>query len=80
MTKDEMDGWHHQLDGHKFQQAPRVGDVQVNLACCSPWGHKESDTTEQLKLMKNVMFLKYNLYLTIDTFIYYIYSFINITG
>ena len=48
MTEDEMVGWHHQLDGHEFEQAPGVGDGQGSLACCSPWGRKESDTTEQL--------------------------------
>ena len=46
MTKDEMVGWHHQLNGHEFEQAPGVGDRQGGLACCSPWGRKESDTTE----------------------------------
>ena len=50
MTEDEMVGWHHQLDGHEFEQALGVGDGQESLACCSPWGHKESDTTEQLNL------------------------------
>ena len=44
MTEDEMLGWHHQLDGHEFQQAPGVGDGQGGLACCSPWGRKESKT------------------------------------
>ena len=39
---------HHQLDGHEFEQAPGVDDGQVGLGCCSPWGCKESDTTEQL--------------------------------
>ena len=39
--------WHHRLDGHEFEQAQGVGDGQGSLAC-SPWGHKESDTTEQL--------------------------------
>ena len=48
MTEDEMVGWHHQLDGHKFEQALGVGDGQGGLACCSPWGCKESDTTERL--------------------------------
>ena len=43
-----MAGWHHQLDGHEFEQALGVGDGQRSLACCSPWGHKESDTTERL--------------------------------
>ena len=48
MTEDEMVGWHHQLDGHEFEQFPGVGDGQGGLACCSPWGRKELDTTEQL--------------------------------
>ena len=48
MTEDEMVGWHHQLDGHEFEQAPGVGDRQARLAYCSPWGHKESDSTEWL--------------------------------
>ena len=45
-TEDEMVGWHHQLNGHEFEQALGVGDGQGGLVCCSPWGHKESDTTE----------------------------------
>ena len=48
MTEDEMVGWHHRLDGHVFKQALGVGDGQGNLACCSSWGHKESDMTERL--------------------------------
>ena len=48
-TEDEMVGWYHWLDGHEFEQAPGVGDGQGSLACCSPWGHKELDKTEQLK-------------------------------
>ena len=47
-TEDEMIGWHHQLNGHEFEQAPGDGDGQGSLACCSPWGHKESDMTAQL--------------------------------
>ena len=47
-TEDEMVGWPHLLDGHEFEQAPRVGDGQGGLACCSPRGHKELDTTERL--------------------------------
>ena len=39
---------HHRLDGHEFEQAPGVGEGQERLACCSPWGHKELDTTERL--------------------------------
>ena len=42
--------WHHQLNGHEFEQAPGVGDGQGSQACCSPWGLKESDTTERLSL------------------------------
>ena len=48
MTEDEMVGWHYWLDGHEFEQAPWVGDGQGSLTCCSPWGHKELDMTEQL--------------------------------
>ena len=48
MTEDEMVGWHPRLNGHGFGWTPGVGDEQRGLACCSPWGHKESNTTEQL--------------------------------
>ena len=48
MTEDEMVGWYYQLNEHELEQAPGVGDGQGSLACCSPWDHKESDTTEQL--------------------------------
>ena len=48
MTEDTLFGWHHQLDRHKCEQALGVGDGQGGLACCSPWGRKELDTTEQL--------------------------------
>ena len=48
MTEDEMVGWHHQLNVHELEQTMRVGDGQGGLACCGSWGHKESDTTEQL--------------------------------
>ena len=43
-----MVGWHHLLNGHEFKQALEVGDGQGGLACCSPWGCKELDMTEQL--------------------------------
>ena len=46
-TEDEMVGWHHQLDGHKFEQASGVGDGQGILRCYSPWGRKGSDSTER---------------------------------
>ena len=45
---NEMVGQHHQLNGHEFEQTPGDGEGQRGLACCSPWGHKESDMTEQL--------------------------------
>ena len=48
MTEDEMVEWHHRLNEPKFEQALGVGDGQGGLVCYSPWGHKESDTTEQL--------------------------------
>ena len=48
MTEDEMAGWHHQLDGHEFEQALEDGEGQGSLVCCSPWGCKESDVTERL--------------------------------
>ena len=51
-VEDEMVVWHHQLDGPDFEQALGVGDGQGSLACCSPWGCKESDTTEQLNWME----------------------------
>ena len=41
-------GWHHRLNGHEFEQSPGVGDGQGSLGCCSPWGFKDLDTTEQL--------------------------------
>ena len=47
-TEDEMVGWHHQLNGHEFDQVLGDGEGQGSLACCSPWGCKDSDTTEQL--------------------------------
>ena len=48
MTEDETVEWHHQLNGHEFEQIPGESEGQESLACCSPWGHKELDKTEQL--------------------------------
>ena len=48
MTEDEMVGWHHWLNGHEFEQTPGDDKGQGSLVCCSPWGHKELDTTERL--------------------------------
>ena len=47
-TEDEMVEWHHRFNGHEFEQAPRDGEGQESLACCNPWGRKESDMTERL--------------------------------
>ena len=47
-TEDEMDGWHHGLDGREFAWTPGVGDGQGGLVCCDSWGRKESNTTEWL--------------------------------
>ena len=44
-----MVGWHHQLNGHEFEQPLGISEEQGSLGCCSPWGHKDSDVTEQLK-------------------------------
>ena len=46
MTEDEMVGWHRQLNGREFEQTLGDGEGQGSLACCSPWGHKQLDTTE----------------------------------
>ena len=46
MKEDEIVGWHHQLNGHEFEQAPGDSEGQGSLVCSSPWGHKESDVTE----------------------------------
>ena len=48
MTEDEMVGWPHRLNGHEFEQTSGNNERQGTLVCCSPWGRKESDTTEQL--------------------------------
>ena len=50
MTENETIGWHHRLNGHEFEQVSGVGDGQGSLVCCSPWGCKELDMTEQLNL------------------------------
>ena len=52
-TEDEIVGWHHWLNGYKFEQTLGVGDRQGSLACFSPWGCKESDTTERLNCTPN---------------------------
>ena len=48
MTEDEMVAWHHQFNGHEFEETPGDSKGQGSLACCSPWGHKELGMTKQL--------------------------------
>ena len=48
MTEDEMVGWHHRLPGHESEQTPGDSEGLGGLVCCSPWGRRELDTTEQL--------------------------------
>ena len=52
--QDEMVRWHHWLNGHEFEQAPGAGEGQGRLTCCSPWGHKKSDTTEWLNWLSKL--------------------------
>ena len=59
MTEDEMVGWHHRLNGHKFEQAPGDSEGQGSLECCSPWSCKESDTIERLN-NKSMLCLREN--------------------
>ena len=58
MTENEMVGWHHQLHKHDFEQAPGIGGGQGTVACCSPWGCKESDRTERLNWTEYTWTLK----------------------
>ena len=48
MAEDEMVGWHHQINGHESEQTLEDGEEQGSLACCSPWDHEESDSTQRL--------------------------------
>jgi len=54
MTEEEMVGWYHQLNGHEFEQTPGDREGQGSLACCSPWGCKESDMPERLNSNKSL--------------------------
>ena len=53
MIEDEMVGWHHRLNGHKFEQALGVGDGQGGLTCCSPWDCKDVEMSERLNKNKD---------------------------
>ena len=56
MTEDKMIGWHHRLNGHDFEQTLGDDKGQESLACCSPWGRKESDITDRLNNNRNKIF------------------------
>ena len=80
MTEDEMIGWHHCLNGHKFEQTLGGSEEQCSPVCCSPWGHKESDTSyrlteqQQILLLSNLLncyFLFKHYYYSSDTNIYW---------
>ena len=79
MTEDEIVGWHHRLNGHEFEQASGLGDGQGSLACCSPWGHKESNEMEQQQPENESNFKSIYLncicqciYMCIDIFTYFL--------
>ena len=57
MTEDKMVDWHHRLNGHEFEQAMEAGEGQGSLMCCSPWGCKQSDLTEQLNNNENAILI-----------------------
>ena len=65
-----MVGWHHQFNGHEFEQAPEDGEGQGSLGSCSPWGRKELDTTEQLNNNKEIKYRHRRIILKV----YYIVS------
>ena len=65
MTEDEMVGWHHQLNGHGYEQALGGGEGHGGLACCSPWGRKESDMTKQQNNNKKMNISKFKYELTL---------------
>ena len=73
MTEDEMVGWHHQLDGQEFEQAP--ADGQGSLACSSPWGRKESDTTECLNWDVDQKTFRQFLFSSSSSFLIHFYGF-----
>ena len=67
MTEDEKAGWNHRLNEHEFESTPGVGNGQGGLACCSPWGHKESDMTErlnwtELKIPEMILLLPFSIF------------------
>ena len=61
-TENEMVGWHHRLNRHEFQQALGDTEGQGSLECCSPWGHKESDRSEQLNSNNSIIKMKNGIF------------------
>ena len=57
VTEDEMVGWHHRLNGHEFEQTLGENEGEGGLECCSPWGHKKSDTIEWMSNNKWVLWM-----------------------
>ena len=56
VAEDETIGWHHWLNRHEFEQTPGDSEGWGGLACCSPWGHKESNTTERLNRLYEIWY------------------------
>ena len=70
-----MVGWHHQLNGHEFEQSSGDGEEQGSLACCSPWGRKELDMTEQ----QHRLIIRINIYNTLNQALGYSKYYIHIS-
>ena len=75
MTEDEMAGWHHRLNAHESEQALGVSDRQGSLACCSPWGGKRLDITEQLNRTSTSLFRTKIQHYPLNSFLYPILQF-----
>ena len=69
MTENKMVQWHHKINGHDFEQTLGDSEGQGSLACCSPWGHKESDVTEQLNNKYAIPILCIALYAYVSSYI-----------
>ena len=68
MTEDEIVEWHHQLNGHEFEQTLEDSEGQGSLLCCSPWDHKELDTTEQQN--NNLPIIEHNAFIYLLSTLY----------
>ena len=71
-TEDEMARWHHRLDGHEFEQSPRVGDGQGGLVCCGPCCRKELDTTEGLNWTELNIPIDFFVFLSVNSSLFFI--------